>query len=612
MKNKRLAILLSAAMTLTSLQIGGALVYAEDFSAEDFVSEDSFTDESIENDTEMDAFADIADDDFSSGADDAEAFFAEVEEEATNEVLSETSGVDIAINEDNFPDDFFREYVAGDFDSNQDGVLSSSEAAAVTSMTDLYGENISSLKGIEYFSNLQYLDCSENYIETLDVSNNTALIKLSCYTNNIKELDFSHNANLEILNCGETEIKELDLSKNTKLKELDCSSLDLENLDVSGLPMLEDLVCCYNKLQELDLTGNPKLVYLNCAHNLFTRLNLSNNSKLQKLDCSRNLSLTELDVQNLSDLEELRCSNDDLSSLDVTQNSKLRVLDCFWNKLNKLDLSNNSKLEYLSCGDNKLTALDLKNQQLLGCDRDEEDWTEGTEYIQRFSSSAAGSEANGWSLDLGVILGSENLSKIKTIGSTTGVISEEEDSDSWNSAYVSLKADKLNWSYDYKPQYIYLLLDTGYTGKYYKDINLEIVLSVSYKDKQDPVMEDDNFVYENNEDGTVAVIKYKGQEKDVAIPETFDGKKVTQIRCGKDGIYGVFAGKDITSVTMPSIELIGMTTFDKCTNLKTVYMPNVKNIGLSAFAGSGVTSIDAPLLTGVLPYVFSDLFKSYI
>lgn len=606
MKNKRLAILLSAAMTLTSLQIGGALVYAEDFSAEDFVSEDSFTDESIENDTEMDAFADIADDDFSSGADDAEAFFAEVEEEATNEVLSETSGVDIVINEDNFPDDFFREYVAGDFDSNQDGVLSSSEAAAVTSMTDLYGENISSLKGIEYFSNLQYLDCSENYIETLDVSNNTALIKLSCYTNNIKELDFSHNANLEILNCGETEIKELDLSKNTKLKELDCSSLDLENLDVSGLPMLEDLVCCYNKLQELDLTGNPKLVYLNCAHNLFTRLNLSNNSKLQKLDCSRNLSLTELDVQNLSDLEELRCSNDDLSSLDVTQNSKLRVLDCFWNKLNKLDLSNNSKLEYLSCGDNKLTALDLKNQQLLGCDRDEEDWTEGTEYIQRFSSSAAGSEANGWSLDLGVILGSENLSKIKTIGSTTGVISEEEDSDSWNSAYVSLKADKLNWSYDYKPQYIYLLLDTGYTGKYYKDINLEIVLSVSYKDKQDPVMEDDNFVYENNEDGTVAVIKYKGQEKDVAIPETFDGKKVTQIRCGKDGIYGVFAGKDITSVTMPSIELIGMTTFDKCTNLKTVYMPNVKNIGLSAFAGSGVTSIDAPLLTGVLPYVFSD------
>ena len=112
MKNKRLAILLSAAMTLTSLQIGGALVYAEDFSAEDFVSEDSFTDESIENDTEMDAFADIADDDFSSGADDAEAFFAEVEEEATNEVLSETSGVDIVINEDNFPDDFFREYVA--------------------------------------------------------------------------------------------------------------------------------------------------------------------------------------------------------------------------------------------------------------------------------------------------------------------------------------------------------------------------------------------------------------------------------------------------------------------------------------------------------------------
>ena len=206
MKNKRLAILLSAAMTFTSLQTGEALVYAEDFYAEDFISEDLLSDESIEKEAEMDDFADITDDGFSSGADEAEIFSDDVEEEATNEVLSETSGVDIAINEDNFPDEFFREYVAGDFDSNQDGVLSSSEAAAVTSMTDLYGENISSLKGIEYFTNLQYLDCGENYIEALDVSNNTALIKLSCYTNDIKELDLSHNTNLEILNCGETEI----------------------------------------------------------------------------------------------------------------------------------------------------------------------------------------------------------------------------------------------------------------------------------------------------------------------------------------------------------------------------------------------------------------------
>ena len=57
MKNKRLAILLSAAMTLTSLQIGGALVYAEDFSAEEGAfeiltdpSEFSAVREALEND----------------------------------------------------------------------------------------------------------------------------------------------------------------------------------------------------------------------------------------------------------------------------------------------------------------------------------------------------------------------------------------------------------------------------------------------------------------------------------------------------------------------------------------------------------------------------------
>ena len=121
MKNKRLAILLSAAMTLTSLHTGGALVYAEDFSAEDFVSEDSFTDETIENGTEMDTLSDLVEDSFSSEVDETEEFYSDVEaEETTNTLLTENSETDIVINEDNFPDEAFRKYVAENFDTDQD------------------------------------------------------------------------------------------------------------------------------------------------------------------------------------------------------------------------------------------------------------------------------------------------------------------------------------------------------------------------------------------------------------------------------------------------------------------------------------------------------------
>ncbi len=79
----------------------------------------------------------------------------------------------IEIDENFFPDEVFREEVAL-YDVNGDGKLTETEAEAITSLY-LPGMGIKTLKGIEYLTNLTFLDCRDNELTELDVSNNKEL-----------------------------------------------------------------------------------------------------------------------------------------------------------------------------------------------------------------------------------------------------------------------------------------------------------------------------------------------------------------------------------------------------------------------------------------------------
>ena len=77
-----------------------------------------------------------------------------------------------------FVDANFKAYCVAHFDTNGDGEINSEEAQAVTAI-DCSGKNVASLVGIEHFSNLETLDCSNNTsLTTLDVSGNTSLTTL--------------------------------------------------------------------------------------------------------------------------------------------------------------------------------------------------------------------------------------------------------------------------------------------------------------------------------------------------------------------------------------------------------------------------------------------------
>jgi len=95
-------------------------------------------------------------------------------------------------------------------------------------------KGILDLTGIEDFSSLTVLDCSNNELTALDVSQNNLLTSLSCSSNELSTLDLTLNTDLEILNCSSNGITALDLSQNSALNQLYCENNLLNCLNVKN------------------------------------------------------------------------------------------------------------------------------------------------------------------------------------------------------------------------------------------------------------------------------------------------------------------------------------------------------------------------------------------
>ena len=241
---------------------------------------------------------------------------------------------DIAIDDTSvFTDEGFREYLSIGYhyvdgtkiriDTDENGILSQDERMAVKNM-DVRGYAVYGLKGIEYFTELRELNCTNRQIGSLDLSKNTKLEQLRCKNSGLTQLDLSHNPEIAVLDCSNNNLGNLDLSKNTKLENLNCSYDNLNELDVKNNTELRELVCIGNHLKELDV-----------------------------------------DVTHKKKLETLRCSSNQLESLIVGENKLLKDLRCDINQLSQLNLSNLEGLETLFCSDNKLTILNVSNSPVL-------------------------------------------------------------------------------------------------------------------------------------------------------------------------------------------------------------------------------------------------------
>ena len=234
----------------------------------------------------------------------SEAALAQVSGEGENGIAVQSAGV--AIDDTNFPDANFRTVVKK-FDTNQDSSLSDTEIAAVKKI-NCSNKGITNLKGIEYFTSLNILLCTDNQLTALDVSENTALTELDCRYNKLTALDVSKNTALTILECNANRLTALDVSKNTALLYLICVVNQLTSLDVSKNTALTDLNCSNNELTALDVSKNTALTVLRSNHNQLTTLDVSKNTALLYLSCTSN-QLTSLDLNNTKITNDPNCRN---------------------------------------------------------------------------------------------------------------------------------------------------------------------------------------------------------------------------------------------------------------------------------------------------------------
>ena len=196
--------------------------------------------------------------------------------------------------DDNF--EFFLEaYGMGNGIANDDYVTT----ANINSITTLYiaSQSISDLTGIEDFSALTDLDCRNNQLTTLDLSNNPALDTLVCYQNQLTSINVGANTSLTHLICSQNQLTTLDVSQNTALTLLDCSENQLTSIDVSNNPQLLTFWCNYNQITNLDISNNLQLIVFQCTGNQLTCLDISQNTILESLQCDNNL-LEQLNTKN--------------------------------------------------------------------------------------------------------------------------------------------------------------------------------------------------------------------------------------------------------------------------------------------------------------------------
>lgn len=242
-----------------------------------------------------------------------------------NHKLSPLEVGDVQINEENFPDPIFRQYIIDNFDTDtpKNEVLSAKEISNITAINVNFKSNIRNLKGIEYFSELKSLSCLDLIkVESLDISSNNKLEYFSCEGSiSIKELDVSENLALKHLNCGYTSISDIDLSNNINLTDLYLNRTGITSLNIQKNTALEVLNCIgIKKLSEIDVSKNPRLYYLEIGETNIKELDVSKNIALQSLFCDKT-PLAWLNLGNNSNLKRT-----DLSTSSIGTNA---IVDSF-------------------------------------------------------------------------------------------------------------------------------------------------------------------------------------------------------------------------------------------------------------------------------------------
>ncbi|RSX55636.1 internalin-related protein [Bifidobacterium dolichotidis] len=286
----------------------------------------------------------------------------------TGTAIAEVPTGDIEINETNFPDEVFRNYVEKEWDTEGDGILTQEERESVTELryvSEEEGYQLTSLKGIEFFPEVRNLYLMGNNLQdNIDISQNQKLVFVNVSDNAITSLDVSKNANVMALIASENQISSLDTSQCPQLTMIDARSNALSSFDATGNPVLQNLNLSMNQLSSLDIASNAQLQNLSIDSNQLSGLDISRNPDLYSLSASDN-NLSAIDTSQNPELETMNVSENRISSIDISKNTHLHSLYATVNQLESINFGDIQSLSDVIVDYNPLPTVDVSQLVIL-------------------------------------------------------------------------------------------------------------------------------------------------------------------------------------------------------------------------------------------------------
>ena len=182
-------------------------------------------------------------------------------------------------------------------DTDQNGTISMQEAVAVDTLI-LSSKQIDSALELTYFTSLQYLNVSDNQLDTLSLVQWPNLSYLNVDYNHLTSLDFSQNPQLHYVSISENHIAHVHLEANPLMDTLKAGHSHVHHMKLYNCPELRYLYCGHNELDSLNLVANTKLTYMDLHGSFFKQIvGIEGLTELKYLDLEDG-ALTQLDVSN--------------------------------------------------------------------------------------------------------------------------------------------------------------------------------------------------------------------------------------------------------------------------------------------------------------------------
>ena len=242
----------------------------------------------------------------------------------------------IPIDEEHFPDQGFRDYVAEKLDLDQDLILNAWERSRVKVLSVLTPNDCYNFEGVAYFRELEEFYDGHYCYPDVDLSRNEKITLVHLMTAN--HVNLAGCSRLwEFLNYNA--LVSIDLTGCTELQMLQCGFRDpTEALDLSTLTKLETISA--DNIVNPDFSNNPNLVHVGLWCCSADTLDLSNHKALESLFIpGAETAINHLDVSGCTSLQSVYCPGCGLKNIDLTGCGSLMVIHVEGNQLRTLDLT---------------------------------------------------------------------------------------------------------------------------------------------------------------------------------------------------------------------------------------------------------------------------------